>query len=63
MENVILNVVYKEIQDLKSVVTYLKHLLEEEYELSNWAKEELKNAREEMKTKTITHEDIIKKYA
>jgi len=62
METVTLDVVYKEIKDLKGEMTYLKHLLEEDYELSDWAKDELKKAREEMKSKTISHEEIMKKY-
>ena len=63
METVTLDVVYKEIKDLKGEMTYLKHLLEEDYELSDWAKDELKKAREEMESKTISHEEIMKKYA
>jgi len=63
METVTLDVVYKELKDLKGEMTYLKHLLEEDYELSDWAKDELKKAREEMESKTISHEEIMKKYA
>ena len=63
METVTLDVVYKEIKDLKGEMTYLKHLLEEDYELSDWAKDELKKAREEMESKTFSHEEIMKKYA
>ena len=63
MEAVTLDVVYKEIKDLKNEMVHLKHLMEEDYELSDWAKDELKKAREEMKTKTISHEEIMKKYA
>lgn len=55
--------IYKSITDLKSDVKYIKHLMEEEYELSDWAKDELKKAREEMKSKTISHKEIMKKYA
>jgi len=63
METVTLDKVYKEIKDLKGDMIYIKHLLEEEYELSDWAKEELKKARKDMKSKTIPHEEIMKKYA
>ncbi len=63
MANVTLNVVYKEIKDLKSDITYLKYLLEERYELSDWAKNELKKAREEMESRSIPHKEIMKKYA
>ncbi len=55
--------VYNSIIDLKSDVIYIKHLMEEEYELSDWAKSELKKAREEMKSKTIPHDEIMQKYA
>ena len=63
METVTLDLVYKELKDLKGEMIHLKHLLEEDYELSKWAKDELKKAREEMKSKTISHEKIMKKYA
>ena len=63
METVTLDVVYKEIKDLKGEMLHLKHLMEEDYELSNWAKDELKKARKEMKSKTISHEEIMRKYA
>ena len=63
METVTLDVVYKEIKDLKGEVLHLKHLMDENYELSDWAKDELKKAREEMKSGTISHEEIMKKYA
>lgn len=63
METVTLDVVYKEIKDLKHKMIHIEHLLEEDYELSDFAKDELKAAREEMKSKTISHEEIMKKYA
>ncbi len=63
METVTLSVVYNEIKDLRGEMIHLKHLMGEDYELSNWAKDELKKAREEMKTKTISHEEIMNKYA
>ena len=40
----------------------IENLPEEDYELSDWAKGELKKAREEVKSKTISHEEIMKKY-
>ncbi len=46
---------------IKKELDKIKMLLEEEFELSDWAKQELKKARSEKKS--ISHEKIMKKYA
>ena len=58
MENVTLETLNKNIDKLYSEIEFIKHLLSEEQELSDWAKRELEKARKEKKT--VSHEDLKK---
>ena len=42
MTNLTLDTIYKEIVDIKGEIRLLKHLMEEEYELSAWAKKRVR---------------------
>ena len=60
MANVTLNTIYKEVIDIKGEIKFLKHLMEEEYELSAWAKKELEDARKVPDSELISH-DVVKR--
>jgi len=62
MANVTLDVINKNIKELRDDMKYLKHMLEEEYELSDWAKNELKEARKTPDSDYINQEDMEKEF-
>ncbi len=62
MANVTLDAIYQNIMKLRDDVTYLKHVMEEEYELSEWAKKELKEARETPDSEYISQENMEKEF-
>ena len=58
-----LDTIHKEIKQLQNDIFVLRHIMEEEYPLSNWASKALKKAREEMGQKNyVPHEEILAKY-
>ncbi|PKP59818.1 MAG: hypothetical protein CVT88_04640 [Candidatus Altiarchaeales archaeon HGW-Altiarchaeales-1] len=62
METVTLNILHKNIMKLMDDMAYLKHLLDEEYELSDWAKKNLKEARKTPDSEYISQEDMEKEF-
>ena len=58
MKEVTLEVVNKNIERLYSEVELIKNILSEEYELSEWAKKELKKARETPESEYIDLKDL-----
>ena len=62
METITLNVLHKDIMKLQDDMAYLKHILKEKYELSDWAKKELKEARETQDSEYISQEDMEKEF-
>jgi len=62
METVTLDVINKNIMKLRDDMAYLKHILEEDYELSDTAKKELKEARETPDNEYISQEDMEKEF-
>jgi len=62
METVTLDVIYQNIMELRDDMTYLRHMLEEEYELSDWVKKELKEARETPDSEYISQEEMEKEF-
>jgi len=62
METVTLDLINKNVMKLRDDVTYLKHILGEEYELSDRAKKELKEARETPDNEYISQEDMEKEF-
>ena len=62
METVTLDVINKNVMKLRNDMAYLKHILEEEYELSDWAKKELEEARETPDSEYISQEDMEKEF-
>lgn len=61
MESVTLNTIYKELTDIKGEIKFLKRIIQEDYELSDWAKEELKEARAVPNSKLVSHEEVKKR--
>ncbi|PKP56473.1 MAG: hypothetical protein CVT89_06140 [Candidatus Altiarchaeales archaeon HGW-Altiarchaeales-2] len=62
METVTLNMLHKNIMKLMDDMAYLKHLLDEEYELSDRAKKDLKEARKTPDSEYISQEDMEKEF-
>ena len=52
--------IHKDLKDIKGELKFLKHVMEEEYELSDWAKKELVEARKVPDSKLISHEEVKK---
>lgn len=46
---------------MKSDIKFLKHIMEDEYILSDWAKKELLEARKVPDSKLISHEEVKKR--
>lgn len=61
MTNVTLQTIHREITEIKNTLEYLKHLMKENYELSDWAKKEIAAARRIPDAKLISHEELRKK--
>ena len=61
MENITLEQIHKDVLELKYEIKEVKLFLKEDFELSDWAKSELKKVR--LENKSISHKDILKKYA
>ena len=60
METVSLETIHKELHDLKKDIEFLKHIMSEEFELSDWAKKELAEARKVPDSELISHEEVKK---
>ena len=60
MANVTLEEIHKDLKDIKGELKFLKHVMEEEQELSDWAKKELVEARKVPDSKLISHEEVKK---
>ncbi len=61
MTEAAIKTIHEDLIKIKEKVDRIEHILKEDYELSDWAKKELKKARKE--DKSISHKDIMKKYA
>nr|MBI4157141.1 hypothetical protein [Candidatus Woesearchaeota archaeon] len=61
MPEIAMKTIHEDLIEIKERIGKIEHILEEDYELSDWAKEELKKARAEKKS--ISHEEIMKRYA
>ena len=60
---VTLETIHEDMQKIKQDLVFLRHVMEEEYELSTEARRKLQAARERMaRGDHIPHEDIMKKY-
>jgi len=55
---VTLETLYKEMKQMRSELHFLRHLLEEEYELSDEAIRKLEHARKTPRSAYISHEDV-----
>lgn len=53
----------REIGELRMKVRKIEHMLEENYELSTWAKKELEKARATPKQKYIRHEQMLREFS
>ncbi len=62
METVNLKTIHQDLKAMKRDIELIKHILEEEYELSDEAKNELAKARATPGEKYIKHEKIAKEF-
>ena len=60
MENINLKQIHEEVLELKKEIREIKLFIKEDFELSDWAKNELKKAR--LKNKSVSHKNILRKY-
>ena len=60
MANITLQTIHKDLVDIKGDIEFLKHVTREDYELSDWAKKELAEARKTPDSELISH-DTVKK--
>jgi len=60
---VTLDTIYQEIQEVKSELHRVRNMLEDEGELTDEARRDLANARDQMtRGNCVTHEEIMAKY-
>jgi len=57
-----LETIHKEIQQMQNELCLLKHIMEEEYELSERTQEKLNRARKTLRSEYISHEHIKQKF-
>ena len=62
MESITLEKINENITELRLDVLELKARLDEEYELSDDTKRELKEARKVMKNEFVSHEEIMNRF-
>ena len=55
-----LKLIHQDLEEIKKNIIVIKSILEEDYELSEYAKNELKKARKTPIFKYINHEDLKK---
>jgi len=60
-EAVTLERIHEDLVDIKGEIKFLKHVMEEEYEFSDWAKRELAEARKIPDSELISHEEAKKR--
>ena len=58
METVTLETLHKELASIKGDIEFLKHVMEEEYALSDWAKKELSEARKIPYSELMEHKEV-----
>ena len=58
MPNVTLETIHNELEDIKGEIKFIKHIMEEDYRLSDWAKKELVEARKVSDSKLIGHDEV-----
>ncbi|MEK6974248.1 MAG: hypothetical protein AABW41_03370 [Nanoarchaeota archaeon] len=52
---------HKDLQDIKRNIYLIKHILSEEFELTDYAKKSLKEARKTPKNKYISNDELKKR--
>jgi|GEM_PF-1267260 len=62
METVNLETIHRDLKAMKKDIDLIKHILGEEYRLSDEAKNELANARATPREKYIKHEKVAKEF-
>lgn len=53
---------HKDLIEIKRDIGLIKHILAEDYELTNYAKKALKEARKTPKSRFISHEELKKRF-
>ena len=61
MSEVAIKTIHEDLIEIKERIGKIDNILEEDYELSDFAKKELKKARAE--EKSISHKELMKNYA
>ena len=59
---VTLEMIYEEILEIKDNLIFIRHLLEEKYDLSDETKKKLDTARNTPSSEYISHEEVMTKY-
>jgi len=62
MVTITLQTLHKDLANIKGEITFIKHIMEEEYELSEWANKELEEARNTSEEEYISQEEIEKEF-
>ncbi len=58
MPDVTLETIHNELEGIKGEIKFIRHVMEEDYRLSDWAKKELVEARKLPDSKLIGHEEV-----
>ncbi len=53
-----LETIHNELEGIKGEIKFIRHVMEEDYRLSDWAKKELVEARKIPDSKLIDHEEV-----
>jgi len=53
-----LETIHNELEGIKGEIKFIRHVMEEDYRLSDWAKKELVEARKLPDSKLIGHEEV-----
>ena len=62
METITLEHIHKDLVDVKSELKRLSSVIAEDFELSDWAKKELEEARKEPLSSYVDHEKVLKEF-
>ncbi len=61
MGTITLEKIHKDLMDIKGEIKFIKHAFKEDYELSDWAKKELAEARKTPDSELTSHEEVKKR--
>lgn len=61
MNTVTLQTIHRELAEIKGDIEFLKHVMKEDYPLSDWATKELAESRKRPDSELISHENVKKR--